>query len=288
MQLIKLASAAALIASVTASEFNKQAEFDPSKPRVRVVNRCPYKVYLWSVLKGQGCPSSDGTILETGDFYQENHRTDAVTGVSIKISKSDRCKGIDCTQLEYFINPDKSYPFNFLDVSYVDCLDGDCPSRQEGFYLKSGNEDGKFQTAGADKAICPILSCSNADECAKMAYILPDDVQTKSCDPQANLDFYMCGGEAPGEESDYEQEPASSSQKTEEQPKPTSTTEATEPSSYEHIQAAEITPAPVVEEKKPKTKTEYKVVYVTEYEYANAKRHEHAHAHAHAHNKFRA
>lgn len=291
MLITTLASAAALVASVAASEFNKMGSFDASKPRVRVVNRCPYKVYLWSVLKGQGCPSSDGTILETGDFYQENHRTDASTGVSIKMSKSDRCKGIDCTQLEYFINPDPGYPFNFLDVSYVDCLDGDCPSRKEGFYLKSGNEDGKFQTAGADKAICPILSCSNADECNKMAYVLPDDVQTKSCDPQANLDFYLCGGEAPGEESTYEPEPeapATSSQKTEEeQPKPTSTSTAEKlvPSSYEEVQAAAVTPAPV---DKPNVKTEITVVYVTKYEYANAKRHEHAHAHAHAHHKFRA
>lgn len=287
MQLITLASAAALAAGVAASEFNKMGSFDPSLPRVRVINRCPYKVYLWSVLKGQGCPSHDGTILETGDFYQENHRIDAVTGVSIKISRSDRCKGVDCTQLEYFIDPNPSFNFNFLDVSYVDCLDGDCPSRQEGFYLKSGNQDGKYQTAGADRAICPILSCSNAEECGKMAYLFPDDTQTKSCDPKADLDFYMCGGEAPGEESDYSVQPApssSSSSKVYEQPKPTTTSQEAPPSVYH----AEVTPAPEVSSKKPNVKTETKVVYVTEYEYANAKRHEHAHAHAHAHHKFRA
>lgn len=302
MQLIALASAAALVASVAANEYNLMDTCDTSKPKAKIVNRCPYKVYLWSVLKGQGCPADSGTILDTGDFYQENYRTDGDTGVSIKISKSNKCKGddVDITQLEYFINKDNpAYAFNFLDVSYVDCLGNNCPSRKEGFHLISGNQDGKFQTAGADKAICPVISCSNEEDCvAPLVYILPDDSSTKSCDPDADLDFYLCGSEAPGEEAPSTSEPsepetsaapATSSQQSEyEQPEPTSTAEKEEPSSYEAVQAAAVTPAPVVEHKKPNVWTEVKVVYATVTEYANAKRHEHAHAHAHAHRKFRA
>lgn len=282
MQLINLASAAALVASVSAfasnpNVFNYNSSCDVSQPKVRVHNRCDKPVYLWSVLKGQGCPNNQAVLLEPGNFYQENFR-DPVdgAGISIKIANEPQCKDIDITQLEYFINNDAQYGGNYLDVSFVDCQGGSCPGR-DGYYLKSGNVDGMY-TANAVNEICPILSCSNAAECAQCSYILPDDRQTKTCNVKADLDFYMCGGEAPGSEPE-QQQPSSSS------PKPASTEASSSAAQYEQVAAAAITPAPVAEKpKEPKIKTE--VVFVTEVAYVNAKRH--AHAHGHRHQQFRA
>ncbi|KAF2475631.1 uncharacterized protein BDR25DRAFT_86945 [Lindgomyces ingoldianus] len=274
MQLITILSAAALVATARAStSFNLNDSCIDTEPLARVHNRCSYPVHIWSVLKGQGCPSGEGAVLEPGQFYQENYRP-AVNqaGTSIKISKTSQCSGVDITQLEYYIetsNP--GYNYNYLDVSYVDCGGEKCPTRQEGFYLKSGNVDGKFLATGNNE-ICPILSCDSPSSCAKVAYIHPDDRQTKSCDPQANLDFYMCGGEAPGSESSQ----APSSQY--EAPGPSST--QTPAFTSAEVNAAAITESPKQEEHTLNIKTE--TVYVTEY--AKVKRH----AHGHRHQQFRA
>jgi len=256
----------------------------------RVHNRCPYSVYLWSVKKDEGCDAGDMTTLKPGESYSEKYRDDYdEVGVSIKISKSNRCKGlisanenIDITQLEYHINhASKDFHFNFLDVSFVDCLGEDCPGRDK-FYLKSGNNgDARLATAGADGAVCPILKCSSKEECATMAYILPDDVQTKTCEPAADMDFYMCVDDpedGPTAEEPEEEEP--------EKAEPTSIKEAPKVAN-KAAAAPEVTPAPKdlpAKEKKIKTQ----VVYVTKYEYVNAKRDSHAHAHAHKHKRFHA
>ncbi|ORY09529.1 hypothetical protein BCR34DRAFT_602788 [Clohesyomyces aquaticus] len=274
---ITLASAAALVAtaSASASAFNLNDTCNESQPLARVHNRCSYPVHVWSVLKGQGCPADDGAIIEPGQFYQENYRP-AVNGIgtSIKISKTSQCKGNGgITQLEYYIETEKpGFNYNYFDVSWVDCTTGDCPSGTEGFYLKSGNVNGQFK-ADSNNEICPIISCSDRASCSKFAYIDAYDRQTKSCDPKANIDFYMCGSEAPGKKSDKPAPiaPAASSYKA----------PASSPSiaaySVQEAKAAAITPAPVQEKSKLHIKTE--VVYVTKY--AEAKRHEHAHRHQH-------
>lgn len=283
MRFTTFASAAALAPALVSASYN--ADLKENLGTARVHNKCDYPVYLWSVKKDQGCESGSMKTLKPGESYSEKYRDDYdETGVSIKISKSTKCKGtyhdeIDITQLEYHINHDNpDFLYNFLDVSFVDCLSGTCPGRDK-FYLKSGNNgDVRLATAGADKAICPILSCSNADECATMAYILPDDVQTKSCEPAADMDFYLCVDSA--DDNSYE-EPAPSSSEEEKKPEPTSTKEEEKPSSVaEYAQKAEITPAPIetpVKQKKIKTE----IVYVTKYEYVNAKRHAHGHQHKH-------
>jgi hypothetical protein len=301
MQIITIASTAALVAlaaaapSPSANAFNLNSTCIETNPKVRVYNRCPYDVYLWSVLTGNGCPSGNGAVVKTGDFYQENFRP-AVNdvGTSIKISKTESCDPNDLLQLEYYIETSKpGFNYNYLDVSYVNCAESkSCPTASEGFYLKSGNVDGKF-TANSLNNICPILACGDWAECSKVAYVNWDDVQTKSCDPSADLDFYMCGSEAPG--SDYtpvvESSAAASSA-----PAPTSTEEevpeytsaaavssaaASSAVEEEEVVAAAITPAPVVASKPVHIKT--KVVYVTEVAYVNAKRHEHGHNHKQFH-----
>jgi len=267
--------------------YNNNASCKADKPKVRIFNRCSYKVNVWSILKEDGCPETEGAVVEPGDFYQENYRPDAATGVSLKISKTNKCKGGDITQLEYFLQQAGMYASNYLDVSYVDCLSDDCPTKKEGFYLKSGNQNGNF-LANVVNEICPILSCSSPSECAKVAYIKPNDRQTKSCNLKADLDFYMCGGhgpeeqgpeEGPEEQPSYQPEPskpapspAPASSQAYQQPEPQYT--PTE------VNAAAITPAPAAETPKaPNVKTE--VVYVTQYDYVNAKRHAHGHRHQH-------
>jgi hypothetical protein len=291
MQLIALTSAAALIATVSASPspatnaqaFNLNASTVDTLPKVRIFNRCPYKVYLWSVLTGLACPSGDGAVLETGDFYQENFRP-AVGGVgtSIKLSKTQSCDPDRLLQLEYYIETTKpGYNYNYLDVSYVNAATTkDCPTSSEGFYLKSGNEDGKFASNGAN-TICPILSCNDWASCAKVAYVNWDDIQTKSCDPNANLDFYMCGGEAPGVEAP-KPDPVPSSSPAKQLPP---VVPSSAPAKVNDVVAAAIvTPAPAAPAPDKPIHVKTEIVYVTEIAYVNAKkRHEHGHRHQHFH-----
>ncbi|CAO2652774.1 Nn.00g021850.m01.CDS01 [Neocucurbitaria sp. VM-36] len=283
MKLITLISAAsAMVATASArSAVDLNKECDHSQPYARIINRCDYPVYLWSVFKGDGCPADEMVTLEKGDTYSENWQDPSNgVGVSIKMSKTEKCKSNDIVQFEYFLEKSNSdYAYNYLDVSYVDCLDGDCPTKNEGYYLVAGNQTGAA-TASAGNTWCPILSCHDAVSCAKISYILPDDVQTKTCDLSSSMDFYMCGGDAPSE--DYNSAPASSSeQATSSTPSPTSVQD-----SYTEnlkVNAAAVTNAPDVKEveKQQKTKTQFEVVYATVYEYVNAKRHAHGHARRH-------
>lgn len=297
MQLITfLSAAAATVATASArSAVTLNKSCDKSQPYARVINRCDYPVYLWSVLKGDGCPASEMVTLKKGEVYAENYARAQMPGqpttnqgVSIKISKTTQCKGNDITQLEYFLDnrdqtPEK-FQLNYCDVSYVDCLGGDCPTKNEGYYLEVGTSKARSARATADNSWCPVLACSDPVSCAKMSYILPDDVQTKTCDLESSMDFYMCGSQPPSADDD---KPApASSKKPESAPKPSTTAKA--PSNVEYkANVAAVTNAPEIKEPKtPRIKTQ--VVTVTAYEYVNAKRHEHARAHARRHQPFNA
>lgn len=311
MQLITfLSAAAATVATVSADRngaptLNKAC--DTSKPMARVINRCDYPVYLWSVLKNVGCPADQMVTLKKGEIYSENlaratdpthwspEKPEDETGVSIKISKYNQCKGGDITQLEYFLDDrtkiEKAFQMNYLDVSYVDCLGGDCPSRKEGFYLQVGTSKVRAEKATDNNSWCPILSCNDPISCAKIAYIFPDDIQTKTCDMESSMDLYLCGSQVPsedGSEPSSSPAPAPSSQKPDtSSPKP-STTKASSTADNYGVKAAAVTPAAQIDDaaKTPKVKT--KVVYVTAYEYVNAKRSEHVHKHARRNQPFHA
>jgi hypothetical protein len=309
MQLVTFLSAASAMVATTSATSLRSAialnkECNTNKPYARIINRCDYDVHLWSVYKGDGCPEDGMVTLKTGETYSENYpdSTDGKTGVSIKISKTKQCKGVDITQLEYFrkMDGDADYQYNYLDVSYVDCLGGDCPARKDGYYLVSGDQSG-VNIASAANTFCPILACHDKASCDKVSYVLPDDVQTKTCHLNQNMDFYMCGGEAPSgdygsspSESESSAEPSNSSTDPVEYSaaKPTPTSASKEDSytvDVEVAAAAAVTPAPEKQDEKPYPKlTKTKVVYVTAVEYVNAKRHAHAHGHARRHQPFHA
>jgi hypothetical protein len=290
MQLTILSAVVAMAVTVSAGKSAVQllAECNLSKPHARVINRCNYDVHLWSVFKNMGCEDTEMVTLKSGEIYSENYQEPqgGDTGVSIKVSKTKQCTGNNIVQLEYFLErreDKKAYWGNYLDVSYVDCLGGDCPTKKEGYFLDAGNS--VFRALKQSAAWCPVLACHDAASCAKMSYIMPDDVQTKTCDLDANMDFYMCGGEAPSGDDDApaSSAPASSKETETPTPKPSSTAEASSSKAdgYAVKAAAVVTPAPEAPEvKEPKVKT--KVVYVTAYEYINAKRSDHGHAKAHA------
>lgn len=293
MQLITVLSVAASMAATASarSAVSLNAECDTSKPLARVHNRCNYDVYLWSVYKGDGCPTDEMVTLKSGETYQENYADPkgGDVGVSIKISKTQQCKGNDITQLEYFIQKNSpGFNYNYLDVSYVDCPSnsGDCPTRQEGYYLVAGAQTGAVKASAAN-TWCPVMSCNDPASCNKISYVLPDDVQTKTCEPDQNVDFYMCGGEAPGNESSSSAAPSSaapSTKATSTKAAATSTAAASSSAdSYDNfkVEAAAVTPAPQVEAVNNAQKTKTEVVYVTAYETINAKRHAHGHARRH-------
>jgi len=291
MHLFTLAAVAALSATVSANvkTYNFNATCNEAQPRARIINRCDYAIYAWSVDSddtSNDCGFQPPAIIKPGGIYQENYRKSAVGGVSIKLAKEEDCLSQgSITQLEYHIEENSDghkYDFNSLDVSYVDCQNEDCPTRQEGYYLVSGNHDGKFETAGSDGAICPIISCSNAAECGPHSYINWDDVATKTCDNSANLDFYMCGGEAPGKETKPSKAPVA------EKPKPSKAPVVEKPSTYEApaptttsapAYVVDVAAAPEVTEAPQVVEDAVKTVYETVFAYTTVVPRAHRHRH---------
>lgn len=282
-------------AALTAEEQKEQATWGSAK----VVNRCPYDVYLWSVDKEMGCSAASATKLSTGETYSERYRNGTKGGgISLKLSKFNTCGGKDISQLEYKIDTSAEFKGNYLDMSFVDCINNleDCPGRTDGYYMRAGSQTGVFKSAENNQH-CPVFSVNNAEEAAKVSYIKWDDPQTKFCSQTQDTDLYLCGGHAPDEEESAPAPESSSAAPSYSEvevsiaPKPTSTKqEKPAPSSSaedEFVVAAAaavseaptVTEAPVVVHPTPIIKTE--VVYVTEYinrRHAHARRHQHFHA----------
>jgi hypothetical protein len=299
MHLTTFLSAAAAVATVSARnavDLTKSCDF--SKPHIRIINRCEYKVNLWSVLKTDGCPEDGMVTLKKGEVYSENLITATETpskdcGISIKISKTEKCKGNDIAQAEYFLDDRQStgeaFRYNYYDMSYVDCA-SDCPTKQEGFYWQAGTSQLRAAKATMDDSWCPILSCHDSDSCAKISYILPDDVQTKTCTLQASHDLYLCGSEAPSDDDEKPAPSAPASSPKQPEPKPSSIVKPVVSSAAIYkANIAAVTNAPEIKDEiKAPVKVKTEIVYVTAIEYVNAKRHDHAHAHARRHQQFHA
>ncbi|KAF1960512.1 hypothetical protein CC80DRAFT_383991, partial [Byssothecium circinans] len=248
----------------------------------KVVNRCPYDVNLWSVDKQIGCTKDDGLVLKTGQSYREVFQNDTEGGISIKLSKYNTCGGKDHTQLEYKISNKTGFQGNYLDMSFVDCLGGDCPGWKDGFYLKSGNNGDPSLASTNNNEHCPIFKVNNAIEAAKVSYVLPDDRQTKFCKEIANLELYLCGSQPPSDSDDAASPiaaPSSSKPTTiSTQAKPTTTQAPPKPATSDvQVKAAAVTDAP--KPSKPEVKTV--VTYVTVAVDAPVKRHAHGRRHQH-------
>ncbi|KAF2201550.1 hypothetical protein GQ43DRAFT_32672 [Delitschia confertaspora ATCC 74209] len=300
MQFLTVASAALFVAGAAAKTdvTSFQGSFDAAQPYVKIWNKCGHKVYAWSVIKGENCPGGQAIEIEDGSFYAENFRdmdSDG-TGVSIKISGEAHCDAQNLTQVEYCRTPTGPYKGNYIDMSYVNCQSGNCPSRKEGFYYKSGNQpDGmggmKFKQDSFNN--CPIFSCSSAEECAKYAYVkYNDDFATRFCDLEANWEVYLCDPKGPDGGNTYKPAPSSSSKES----APSSTAAASSSTKevelpsvsipIKDIKAAAVTPAPVPEE--PKIKYETVVVTATAYQVVEEQYKHKRHAHGHRHQRFHA
>jgi hypothetical protein len=217
MQFITAISAAAVMAATVSARsavtLGKSCDF--SKPHTKVINRCPYKVNLWSVWKNEGsntgCPVDAMVTLQPGDTYSENYQEShgSSAGVSIKLSKTEDCPEQGHTQLEYFISTIGPAVDNYLDVSYVNCrsLNASCPTRQEGFFLAAGTAKVRAEQA-SNPNWCPAMSCWDSCSCGEIAYVEPTDERTKTCQSAQNMEFYMCGTEADADpDTDYSMSP---------------------------------------------------------------------------------
>ena len=287
----------AAVASATNFGSAYKAAYDPSKPGVTIHNRCGHPLTMWSVMRESGCPSSDpSAVVPHGGKYQENYRkSEGGIAISIKISGEDTCDPKNLTQVEYnheTTNP--GYNGNYVDMSYVNCESGNCPSRKSGFWYKIGNHPDssgsipmKFKMDSNQN--CPIWSCKGlqpdgTDDCHNKAYVkYNDDFANRFCDIDASWEVYLCDPAGPdgnaGDDSSSAQpskKPESSAAPSSE--KPSSTEAASSPSSVIDIKAAAVTKAPEVEEK-PALKTKYETVVVTTtvVEEYRARRHVHGH-----------
>lgn len=304
-----VAAGALFVAAASASaDYSFTGSFDASKPYVRVYNKCPYKLYAWSVAKGKGCPADQAVQIETGGFYAENYRPKPAEGgaISIKFSGTPTCAQKNITQVEYCHDTNNpGYEGNFVDISYVDCESGECPSRQEGFSYQIGNQpdaSGNIMYAMDQAQNCPIWSCKGGSDCDKYAYVKwNDDHATRFCNLNANWEVYLCDSEGVKGGSSSPAAPSSKaveSKKVETPSKaassapasyaPASSSTPSSAISLADYKKAAVTPAPEAEAAKTKyetvivTQTAYKVIEEDSYKVKN-KRHFHGHQHRHFH-----
>lgn len=287
---------AALAATASAATAGKYIPNKDDFGIAKVVNRCSYDVYLWSIYKQVGCTKDASTLLKkNGGQWQQRMKDGANGGISIKLSKWDQCGGKELSQLEYKIDnyppTDERSAFNgnYLDMSFVDCQQGgDCPGWHDGFYMESAKTGNNVQAASENNEHCPILKSSNAVQAAKISYVLPDDRQTKFCGADTDLTLYLCGDEAPGASDNIPSAaPSSSKIAAPSQPKPTTfqvlpskpVSAPSKPAEDVQVKAAAVTPAPQAPapEAPKAVKTVVKYVTVDTYQ----KRHAHGRRHSH-------
>lgn len=152
--------------------------------KAKVYNHCDFPVYSWSV-DTETNPLEPTIIDANGGLYEEDFRTPASGGVSIKLAPNEDS---DCpiTQLEYTVNYDLWY-----DVSNVDCTGTECPFQKHGLYLESGPG-------------CPTVSCIPGNLTCHGAYTLWDDNWASLCCTEADSDavLHLCRHSADGDDSD--------------------------------------------------------------------------------------
>lgn len=154
----------------------------------RVVNNCPYPIYIRSVLASD---IGEPFLLHPGDLYTEPYRPQVCynnipnksppsncSGVSIKIGKSLSMPSI--TQFEYTYVPNAT-PDLYYDISDIN----DAFPRQfcqYGYTLSMEDDNCK-------KINCPP-NCK--ENCSAIYNYYNDDLATSGCDSRYGLDFTVC------------------------------------------------------------------------------------------------
>lgn len=185
MQLI--ASVAALAATITTVSAMGNAI---------VQNNCDFPIYLWPV-DAQRNPS-DGITVAPGGQYSEQYHTPSSGGVSIKISTTNN-KLSKVTQFEYTVQSYASNPFLWYDGSHVDCTGSECPFWAYGLNLKTSDPS------------CPTRDCPVDQVCTGFYTLWNDDINTLSCNQDANTIFTTCSVNQGGDASPKQKEVAASS-----------------------------------------------------------------------------
>ncbi|KAJ2982411.1 hypothetical protein NQ176_g1406 [Zarea fungicola] len=151
-----------------------------ASPGARVVNRCPFAVYLQSV---QQAPSETHE-LQPGDLYFEAYKPviDG-TGVSIKIATANLGTSLagPLTQFEYAFVPGQN-PDLYYDISSIN----DMAPRQ---FCQYGLH---VQPSSAE---CASIDCpSDCGNFCSQVYNEPnDDFATKGCHASGDTTLTLCG-----------------------------------------------------------------------------------------------
>jgi len=142
-----------------------------------VKNYCTTPVYIWPVDATRN-PQQPITVPPGGD-YSETYKVLASGGVSLKISK-DPAQKIKATQFEYTLIGG----FIWYDGSHVDCRGAECPFYADGVYLE------------ASDPACPKRTCQPNQDCTGFYINWNDDINTLSCQPNADVNMYLCSTSA--------------------------------------------------------------------------------------------
>jgi hypothetical protein len=138
-----------------------------------IKNYCKENVYLWPVDALRN-PQTPITIAPGGD-YSETYQVLASGGVSLKLSR-DPANKVKATQFEYTLVGG----FIWYDGSHVDCQGAECPFYADGIYLE------------ASDPTCPTRTCQPNAVCTGFYVLFNDDINTLSCQPNADINMYLC------------------------------------------------------------------------------------------------
>lgn len=142
-----------------------------------VQNNCGFPIYLWPV-DAQRNPSTSITVAAGGQ-YSEQYHTPSSGGVSIKLSTTNSLAS-KVTQFEYTVQSYASNPFLWYDGSNVDCTGAECPFYNYGINLKASDSS------------CPTRDCPVGQVCSGFYTLWNDDINTLSCNQDANVIMTLC------------------------------------------------------------------------------------------------
>lgn len=137
-------------------------------------NRCNFPVYMWAVDAVRN--PLESVQIPSKTSYTEVYHNLSTGGVSLKLSAIDANDVI--TQLEYTL--DLSASKIWYDGSNVNCATSTCPFYTYGMELSTSDMS------------CPTRSCPPDQLCTGFYTHWNDDVNSLSCDQDANIILTLC------------------------------------------------------------------------------------------------
>ena len=147
----------------------------PSTGEARILNKCPYPVYLWPVFATRHPYYPVKIEAKTGVWSEPYHSSEQDGGTSLKLSRTTELKNI--TQFQDAFVPETQMVW--YSGSNQDCAVGSCPFKDEGVKIIPSER------------LCDVKYCGKGGSFCE-DFEMKD--RTSSCEITARLTMVLCSG----------------------------------------------------------------------------------------------